>query len=146
MTIRLKQRMETKTTTKDQSRAGGWTIDERRKRHSHQLENHCCGCLEALILLHTRAHAHTRAHTHTANVKHNLLTRREKGQRQQACRDPFFLPFLRADVLTNTPAVPFCFFTADIVLIKWHMLWLRWGDGNRKHSNKERRETNGWHS
>lgn len=49
------------------------------------------GCLEALIPPLT----HTHTHTNHSNVKSNLLTRREKGQRQQACKDPFpafFLP------------------------------------------------------
>lgn len=52
--------MEAKNTMKsikDKSKAFRWA--EKRKRWSHKMAHHCCGWLEALILLHTNTHTHT---------------------------------------------------------------------------------------
>lgn len=41
---------------------------QRRKRRSRQLENHCCRCLEAPVLLQTNTHTHTNTHTQMSDA------------------------------------------------------------------------------
>lgn len=76
----------------DQGPTDGKRGERWRERRRETGESLLCGCLEALILPHT--------HTHTlhSNVNSNFMTRREKGQQQQACKDAFLLPFFPSDI------------------------------------------------
>ena len=147
LTVRRTRTAERKRTRiKDESRTGGWAADESRKKWSHQLENHGCGCLEALILLHT----HTHTHALHSNVKRNLLTRREKGQRQQACTDLFSpcffpsLPLCRGSLTYRHQTLwlwrrPF-HSPAQVICIYWHRRKKK-TKKTKHHSKNERKQT-----